>query len=230
MYYLPVLLLACALVLGCTPSDTRLPPSSPVSGPATVKLPDPRLKGSISLEEAIFKRRSVRDYSGKPLMLEQVSQLLWSAQGITGKAGERTAPSAGALYPLEVYLIAGDVVSLSPGVYIYHPGRHELIKVSTKDIRGELAAAALGQGCVKEGAVSIVIAAVYERTTGKYGDRGVRYVHMEAGHAAQNIYLQATALDLGAVVIGAFYDDKVKEILGLSGEERPLYIMPVGKL
>lgn len=230
MYYFPVLLLVSALFLGCPSADATPTPITPTSIPATIKLPEPRLKGGVSLEEALLKRRSVRSYTGESLLLGEVSQLLWSAQGITGESGGRTAPSAGALYPLEIYLIAGDVKALSPGVYKYHPQGHELIRVRAKDVREELAAAALGQSCVKEGAINIVIAAVYERTTGKYGERGVRYVHMEAGHAAQNIYLQASALNLGTVVIGAFYDDRVKEILGLAAQEQPLYIMPVGKL
>jgi len=114
-------------------------------------------------------------------------------------------------------------------VYKYNPEGHELVKVRDGDVREQLAVATLGQTCVKEGTISIVIAAVYERTTGKYGERGVRYVHMEAGHTAQNIYLQATALDLGMVTVGAFHDDQVKDIVGLSGNESPLYVIPVGR-
>jgi len=192
-------------------------------------LPEPRLKSEVSLEETLFKRRSVREYAKLPLTLEDVSQLLWATQGITTEWGGRTAPSAGALYPLEVYLVVGNVENLAPGVYKYKPERHELVKVGDDDVRGELAKAALGQTWVKEGAIDIVIAAVYERTTRKYGDRGVRYVQMEAGHAAQNIYLQAAALNLGMVTVGAFYDDRVKEILGMPRNEVPLYVIPVGR-
>jgi len=192
-------------------------------------LPEPRLKSEVSLEEALLKRRSIREYANLPLTLEDVSQLLWAAQGITAEWGGRTAPSAGALYPLEVYLAVGNVENLAAGVYKYKPERHELVKVRDDDVRGELAEAALGQNFVMEAAIDIVIAAVYERTTKKYGDRGVRYTHMEAGHAAQNIYLQATALDLGMVTIGAFYDDRVKDILGMLKNETPLYVIPVGK-
>jgi SagB-type dehydrogenase family enzyme len=133
------------------------------------------------------------------------------------------------LYPLEVYLVVSNVENLALGVYKYKPHRHELIRVKDRDVRGELAEAALGQACVKEGAIDIVIAAIYERTTRKYADRGVRYVHMEAGHAAQNLCLQATALNLGMVTIGAFYDDQVKEIVGMPENEAPLYVIPVGR-
>ena len=118
---------------------------------------------------------------------------------------------------------------LVPGVYKYNPRRHELIKVRDGDVRQELAEAALSQIWVQEGAIDIVIAAVYERTTKKYGDRGVRYVHMEAGHAAQNIYLQATTLNLGMVTVGAFHDDWVKEIMSMPKDEIPLYLIPVGR-
>jgi len=192
-------------------------------------LPDPKLRGEISLEETLFKRRSVRDYAPRPLKLEDVSQLLWVAQGVTAEWGGRTAPSAGALYPLESYLVVGNVENLSHGVYRYNPERHELVKVRDGDVREQLAAAALGQTCVKDGTINIVITAVYERTTWKYGERGVRYVHMEAGHAAQNIYLQATALNLGMVTVGAFHDDQIRNVLGLSQNESPLYVIPVGR-
>ncbi len=174
-------------------------------------------------------RRSVREYVSLPLSLEDISQLLWAAQGITSDWGGRTAPSAGALYPLEVYLVVGDVDGLESGVYKYQPQEHALIRVGDSDVRSELASAALEQSFIAQGAVDIVIAAVYERTTRKYGDRGVRYVHMEAGHAAQNIYLEAVALDLGTVTVGAFSDERVKDVLGMPESEVPLYIMPVGR-
>jgi len=113
--------------------------------------------------------------------------------------------------------------------YQYRPDGHELVKVKDGDVRAELAEAALDQDSVQNGAIDIVIAAVYERTKVKYGERGIRYVHMEAGHAAQNVYLQATALDLGTVTIGAFYDDSVRDIVGMPGDVAPLYVIPVGK-
>jgi SagB-type dehydrogenase family enzyme len=192
-------------------------------------LPEPRFESKVSLEETLFRRRSVREYVDLPLSLEEVSQLLWATQGITSAWGGRTAPSAGALYPLEVYLVVGDVDNLGVGVYKYQPQEHALVRVGDGDVRAELASAALGQSFVEEGAIDIVISAVYERTTRKYGNRGVRYVHMEAGHAAQNTCLEAVALDLGTVTIGAFSDERVTDILGMPESEVPLYIMPVGR-
>jgi len=231
--YLSVFIVVFALGLGCAPK--AVPPTSteailPTSSqPEIVKLPEPRLHSAVSLEEALNERRSTREYASIPLTLSDVSQLLWAAQGITSEWGGRTAPSAGALYPLEVYVAAGDVESLAPGVYKYSPGRHELLKVRDGDVRGQLANAALGQRWVQEGAIDIVIAAVYERTTTKYGDRGVRYVHIEAGHAAENICLQAVTLDLGVVTVGAFYDELVRDVMGMPEDEIPLYIIPIGK-
>lgn len=207
-------------------SPTLTQQSSPLP---TLKLPEPKLEGTVSLEEALFKRRSVREYANLPLALEDISQLLWAAYGITAEWGGRTAPSAGGLYPLEIYLAAGNVENLASGVYKYKPQGHELTKVKDGDVRTELSEAALGQTWVKEGAIDIVIAAVYERTTQKYGDRGVRYVQMEVGHAAQNIYLQATALNLNMVTVGAFDDDRVKGVMGMLEEEAPLYVIPVGR-
>lgn len=177
----------------------------------------------------MLERRSVRDYTDEPLTLQEVSQLLWAAQGITGRRGFRTSPSAGATYPLEIYLVAGNVEGIDQGMYRYVPDRHAIVKLLDGDLRSQLSEAALGQECVRRGAIDIVFTAVYGRTTWRYGGRGIRYVHMEIGHAAQNIYLQATALNLGTVAVGAFYDDRVKRILSLAEEEEPLYIMPVGR-
>jgi SagB-type dehydrogenase family enzyme len=228
MILLLLFLPACPAADSVTTGSSLMPSSSP-SGPAqTLKLPEPRLTSAVSLEESLANRRSIREYSDQSLKLEEVSQLLWAAQGITADFGGRTAPSAGALYPLEIYLIAGQVNNLSSGVYKYQPDGHALIVVKNKDIREELAAAALSQAPVKDGAVDLVISAVYERTTGKYGDRGIRYVQIEVGHAAQNVVLQATALGLGAVTIGAFDDVRVKTLLALPDEESPLYIIPIG--
>ncbi|MGB2799363.1 MAG: SagB/ThcOx family dehydrogenase [Dehalococcoidia bacterium] len=221
------ILLALLILTGCAG-----PTATPTPGPLDyepVSLPEVRLTSDVSLEETLLYRRSIRDYTDEALSLAEVSQLLWAAQGITEAWGGRTAPSAGALYPLEVYLVVGDVEGLTPGVYQYRPDGHELVKVKDGDVRGELAEAALGQDSVRNGAIDIVIAAVYERTTVKYGERGIRYVHMEAGHAAQNVYLQANALDLGTVTIGAFYDDSVRDIVGMPGDVAPLYVIPVGK-
>lgn len=182
------------------------------------------------MEEALLKRRSTREYSGDPLTLDEISQILWSAQGITHEKRLRTAPSAGGFYPLELYVVVGDVEGLEAGVYHYMPIENNLLKTVDGDQRSDIADAALGQDWVEKAAINIVITGIYERTTGKYGDRGVRYVHIEVGHAAQNICLQATALNLGVVTVGAFHDEKVVQILHLNPEEKPLYIIPIGKI
>ncbi|MCF8884535.1 MAG: SagB/ThcOx family dehydrogenase [Nitrososphaerota archaeon] len=195
-----------------------------------ISLPPPRYESNVSVEYALKVRRSVREYEDKPLTLEQVSQLLWAAQGITEKRyGFRTAPSAGATYPLEVYIVVkkNSVIGLSEGIYHYLPREHGLELIKAGDYSRELMEACLGQEWVLQAAVNIVITAIYERTTWRYGERGrIRYVHMEVGHVGQNIYLQCVSLGLGCVVIGAFYDSRVKEILGV--DEEPLYVIPVG--
>jgi len=201
----------------------------PDSASETVRLPGPLEDSKTSIEKAIRERRSVRSFRDSPLSVAEVSQLLRAAQGITGPGGRRSAPSAGALYPLEIYLVAGNVDGLPDGVYHYRPVRHELARVLPGDRRSELCSAALGQPSVRKAAAVIVFAAVYERTTVKYGARGIQYVYMEAGHAAQNVALQAVPLDLGTVVIGAFQDDVVQKVLKMSAGERPLYLMPVGR-
>jgi SagB-type dehydrogenase family enzyme len=194
-----------------------------------IKLPEPEYSSDVSIEETLLSRRSTREYKNEPLTLKEISQLLWAAQGITDPDGLRTAPSAGALYPLEVYVIAGDVEKLTDGIYKYDPFKHAIEKMFKGDIRPELAEVALKQTFIQEAPLNIVITGVYDRTTWKYGERGVRYVHMEAGHAAENLCLQATALDLGLVTVGAFHDDEVKELLNLGVLENPLYIIPVGR-
>jgi SagB-type dehydrogenase family enzyme len=205
--------------------------SAPVNGQAEViKLPEARYDSQVSLESTLQQRRSIRDYLDEPLTLAEVSQLLWAAQGITSPRGFRTAPSAGALYPLELYLIVGRVTDLAEGIYRYQPHKHELIRIAEENRQSGLASAALGQSSVRDGAIVIVIAAVYEQTMRKYGQRGIRYVHIEVGHAAQNVYLQAAALHLGTVFVGAFHDDEVKKVLNMPDEEQPLCIMPVGKI
>jgi SagB-type dehydrogenase family enzyme len=200
------------------------------SGKDKIDLPSPDYKSKTSVEEALLKRRSTRDYKDEPLTLMDISQLFWAAQGVTDSRWSlRTAPSAGALYPLEIYLVAGKVTGLAKGVYKYKPATHQLIKIKDGDIKKQVASAALGQRCIENGTVVIVLSAVYERTTKKYGDRGIRYVHMEAGHAAQNIYLQAVSLNLGTVAVGAFKDAEIRKVLSIPESENPLYIMPVGK-
>lgn len=196
-------------------------------GETLIKLSDPKLKGNISLEEALSKRRSVREFATTPLTLQEVSQLLWAAQGITSPWGGRTAPSAGALYPLEIYLVAGQVKNLPSGIYKYQPKDHSLLRISEGDKREEVWKAALKQPWVKNAPVIFIFTAVYQRTTQKYGERGIRYVHIETGHAAQNLLLQAVALDLVGVPVGAFYDEVLKKTLNI--KEDPLYIISIGK-
>lgn len=195
-----------------------------------VQLPAPLADSDISVEKALCERRSIRDYRSEPLALSEISQLLWAAQGVTASGFYRAAPSAGALYPIEVYVIAGRVESLAEGIYRYSPKKHLLTLEREGDYRRELCKAALMQDCIRYAPCSIVIAAVYERTTGKYGDRGVRYVHMEVGHVAENISLQAVSLHIGTVIVGAFSDDEVKMAIGLPRRERPLCIMPLGRI
>lgn len=196
---------------------------------ARVALPDYREHGDTSVEQALLARRSVREYLQESLELGEVSQLLWAAQGITRPGGYRTAPSAGALYPLEVYVVAGNVNDLPPGIYHYQPQEHELILLAEGDRREALSAAALVQEAVKDAAGVLVISAVPDRTTVKYGERGVRYIHMEVGSVAQNVYLQAVPLNLGTVFIGAFYDEEVSQVLKLDDGEIPLCLLPVGR-
>ena len=188
-------------------------------------LPPPSLKGKISLEEAIYKRRSQREFLLSPLTLEQVSQILWAANGVTVKKDKlcyRSAPSAGALYPIEIYALSKD------GLFHYLPLEHKLEVIGEKDLREELSISAWNQKFIAQAPLTIVLCGVYQRTTKKYGYRGIRYVHMEAGHIAQNICLQATALDLASVTVGAFDDEQVKDLLSISDQQEPLYIISVG--
>jgi len=191
-------------------------------GEGTVRLPKPAVRGTVSVEEALQKRSSVRDFSAQPLTAAQISQLLWAAQGTTRSWGARTAPSAGALYPLEMY------VALPEGLFRYRSRGHELERMSALDLRGPLGGAALGQGPVREAAAVFVIAGVQERTAVKYGTRSERYVKIEAGHTAQNLMLQAVSLGLGSVPIGAFHDGQVRQVLGLPAGQEPFYLIPVG--
>ncbi|MCM8796286.1 MAG: SagB/ThcOx family dehydrogenase [Candidatus Omnitrophica bacterium] len=190
-----------------------------------IQLPDPATKGKISLEEAILKRRSQRRFIARDLTFEQISQLLWAAQGITAKKGNhslRSAPSAGALYPIEIYLLTKD------GLYHYLPEGHRIEQLSSSDLRIPLANSAFGQGAIVQAPVNVVVCAVYRRVTSKYGERGRQYVDIEVGHVAQNLHLEATALGLGSVPIGAFDNSQVKKILSLGKEEEPVYIIPIG--
>lgn len=191
-----------------------------------MKLPEPQKENGVSVEKALAERRSVREFSQESVSLQSVSQLLWATQGLTDSF-KRTAPSAGGTYPLEVYVVAQNVEDLSPGVYQFIPESHELASIVEGDVSSLLESAALGQGFVGDAPLNIVISAVYERTAERYGERAERYVHMEAGHAAQNLYLQCESIGLGMVVVGAFNDEETREVLNTP--EDPLYIIPIGK-
>jgi SagB-type dehydrogenase family enzyme len=222
------LLAAGLLPWGCAMAqDAEAPVASPE--PPAIRLPAPRMDGNVSLEQSMVRRRSVREFAAdRPLTPDQVSQLLWAAQGAADRPGRRTSPSAGGKYPLETYFIAGNVRDLPAGIYRYRPADHALDLVLAGDRRAEVAAVALDQPFLRVAAGMVLFSAVYERTAERYGDRAPRYVHMEAGHASQNILLQAAALGLGVVPVGAFDDDRLKALLRLPGPEHPLYLMPVG--
>lgn len=219
----------CSCLISAHPTTTGLAEES--AAPKTIHLPAPRTKGKVSVEEAIYSRRSIRKFQDVPLKLDDVAQILWAAGGktIDGLTGAtRSFPSAGGIYPLEIYLVAGKVEGLPTGIYRYRFSDHSLVLLKTGDHRGNLAKAAWGQNCVASAPVDIVITAQTGRTGSRYGPRGEnRYVPMDTGHSGQNVHLQAQALGLGAVMIGAFDDAKVTAVLGVKGE-RPLYIVPVG--
>lgn len=191
----------------------------------TIKLPEPKILGKMSVEESIFRRRSERSFLPNELTLEQISQLLWAAQGITDKSwGFRAAPSAGSLFPLTIYVVKKD------GVFKYIPDGHKLIQTSTDDVRPSLVRASLGQSFIGEAPVVIIIAGNFRIVEAKYGQRSYRYLNMEIGHAAENIQLQAVALGLVSVPVGAFWDDVVAKTLDLPDTQDPFYILPVGYL
>lgn len=195
---------------------------------ASKQLHEPLRESACSLERALCERQSVREFGNAPLSVAALSQLLWSGQGAS-RGGHRTSPSAGALYPLELYLVAGNVREIVPGVYRYDAARHRISRIAEGDRRSAVAEAALGQTWMADAAAILAIAAVERRTTRKYGRRGVRYVHMEAGHAGQNVLLQAVALGLAAAPVGAFDDGAVGAILALGAHEQPLYLIAVGE-
>ena len=187
-----------------------------------VNLPKPNLEGSMSLERAIVSRRSRREFLPKPLTLEQIGQLAWAAQGQDASSKYRTVPSAGATYPLELFLVTEE------GLFHYLLAKHALEKLGDGDLRSELAMAAWGQGFIEAAPLTLIFAAQLTRTTTRYGQRGVRYVYMEAGHAAQNVHLQAESLGLGSVAVGAFDDASVKKVLALPDHLEPIYMVVVG--
>ncbi len=198
---------------------------------ARMKLPKPTLDGALSVEKAISVRRTVRNFSPRVLKLEHLSQILWAAQGITEYRGfKRASPSAGALYPLEVFAVVGHdgVDNLGAGIYHHEPREHATSLVAEGDHRDELARASLSQFWMAKAPLSIVICAEYRRVTGKYGSRGERYALIESGHMAQNIFLQSQALGLRAAVVGAFTDAEVRRVLRAESWLDPLLVMPVG--
>ncbi len=217
---------------------TSLPEDHP-EGPV-IELPQPRLSSDVSVEEAMQNRRSFRFYEDSPLTITEVSQLLWSAYGLTYpvenapdflRGGLRTAPSAGALYPLELYLVARNVADLDPGIYWYRSRTHDLVRIKAEDCWEEFSDAGYNQLHFETAAAAIVYSAVFERCTEKYGDRGrERYVCMDLGHSAQNVYLQAYALKIGTCSVGAFSDLALKQVIRMTRAEVPLYIMPIGKV
>ncbi len=192
-------------------------------------LPAPSYDGKVSVEQALFARRSVRSFNPDSLSLEEISQLLWSAQGISSPRGYRTAPSAGALYPLEVYIIVGYVKDLLAGIYKYNIREHALMIMVDGDRRNDICRAALQQRFIAKAPVVLLFCTVKERVTSKYGERGLKYIFMEVGHAAQNVCLQAVALGLKTTVVGAFRDTEVKTIAELDNNELPVYIIPIGR-
>ncbi|MGD0396962.1 MAG: SagB/ThcOx family dehydrogenase [Nitrososphaerales archaeon] len=204
---------------------------SGVSKPTPRPLPAPNFIGGMSVEEAIAKRRSVRKYAPDPITMAELSQLLWSAQGVTdARSRRRASPSAGALYPLELYVVVRErgVVGLPAGVYHYSPEDEKISLVNDGDRSSELRAVALDQEVVGLAAVNIVTTAVVQRTRSKYGERALQYIYQESGHAAENVFLQAVSLGLGAVVVGAFNEEEVRSVIGARPEEMPVYIQTVG--
>ncbi len=187
----------------------------------SISLPKPELKGKRSLEECIYERESIRNYKDQVIEIEKISQILWATQG--KKGDKRTVPSAGATYPLEIYVTLRD-----KGFFNYNVKKHELDLITEEDLSKKLARASLDQHFIAETYMNIIICAEFSRTTWRYGERGIRYVFIEIGHCAQNIHLEAVALGLASVPIGAFEDDQVKEVLKLPKKIEPLYIIPIG--
>jgi len=198
-----------------------------------VALPKPGHRG-ITLEEAVSKRRSVRNYSQKAVSMAQLSQLLFAAQGVTGKTyGHplRAAPSAGALYPFEIYAVVNNVEDLAQGIYHYSVLDHSLEPVKAGDFSSQITSAGLKQEMLGDSGVTFILSAIFDRIRFKYGQRGLRYIYMEAGHISQNIYLQAVSLGLGSVSVGAFLDEQVNKLIDVDGRtEAAIYLHAVGGL
>lgn len=232
-----VIWLALSLALtvgGCgteqtSKSENMIPETEPLNEGNIVTLPEPTKDSDVSIEEAFNLRKSVREYTTDSLTLREISQILWAAQGKNAQ-GSRTAPSAGALYPINVYIVSSSMNSLAAGIYKYQPESHALVRLAEGDYRSKLSAASLSQESIAVAPAVIVLSGVSERTTPKYGERGERFVYMEVGHVAQNILLQAVSLDLGTVSIGAFDDQAVNALLLMEKSEQPLYVLPIGRM
>ena len=236
--HLVALLVLGLLLTGCSadtapieeqPTTNTATSSEPAVSYETFPLPQPILDGETSVSEALFERRSQRDFQDTELTQEQLAQLLWAAAGVTTEDGRRTAPSAGALYPLDLYVVVTQVRGLEPGLYLYQPEQHTLAKVLAGDFRTALAEGSLDQQAIQRAPATLLYTVVYERLIERYRDRGIeRYAYIEVGHSAQNVLLQAQALGLGAVPIGAFTDYELTELLQLPTENEPRYLIPVG--
>lgn len=200
-------------------------------GERAMKLTKPDVDGKLSVEKAIFQRRTVRSFRKKTITQQQLSQILWAAQGITEEGGfKRAAPSAGALYPADVYAVVGDkgVQDVPEGVYLYDPGDHAIEKIHDRDEREAVAMASVRQMWMAEAPVIFIITCEYDRITVKYGERGIRYAFIEVGHIGQNIFLQCQALGLVAGIVGAFHDKEVAQSIKAQRNHEPLIIMPIG--
>ncbi len=212
------------LTIACLSGGSAMSQSE--SGATVIQLPEPSLSGDVSLEECLASRRSVRKFEDRSLTLEEISQILWSAQGITADWGARTAPSAGALFPIRLYLAVRDVETLTQGSWEYDPENHSLKLVKEGDLHFDLTAAALGQSFVGEAQAVLIIAAIPEITMARYGNRSMRYIDQEVGCICQNVYLQCGSLGLGTVAVGAMDDNHIAEIVSTKAE--PRLIMPIG--
>jgi SagB-type dehydrogenase family enzyme len=195
-----------------------------------IKLPEPYIDSKVSLEKTLWERRSQRTYKAFPLDIKEISQLLWAGQGITDyEHGKRTAPSANAKYPLDLYLVVFYADGLDKGIYEYLPEKHGLKKVFEDTKRDDIIKACNFQGAVSQSSVTIIIAGTYTRMSDKYNESDIRFTYAEVGHTSQNIFLQATALGLGTVVIGGFKQDELSKVLQFPVDTKALYVMPVGK-
>ncbi|MDZ7798180.1 MAG: SagB/ThcOx family dehydrogenase [Patescibacteria group bacterium] len=199
-----------------------------LSNKETIKLPEPRKDSEVSLEAAINKRSSVREYSDQEISLKDLSQILWAANG-TNEKGSRTAPSAGALYPIELYVV-GKFENYAAGIYHYQTPNHTLEKIKEGDFLSELSEISLDQQWIRKAPLNIVVTGVVSRTAEKYRERAEQYVALEAGPVGQNIYLQVSALNLGTVSVGALHDDQMSDFLDFEPSQKAYYIFPIGGL